>query len=207
MLNILVINHHDSFVFNLIQLLRETGRCCITVVIPEEIQDIDLSEYQGILLSPGPGLPQETPQLDEVIRRTKNTHSILGICLGFQALALHFGGKMQRLEFPRHGHATNIHIPNPNHPLLYHIPEGSIVGRYHSWIIDKDSLPPCLQPIAWGTEDRLLMAFAHRTLPIFGLQYHPESIITEHGAQYINNWLDIVAVTKACVSNRYPACP
>lgn len=189
MQHILVIDNHDSFVYNLVQLLRQNGRCRFEIISNDRIADCHPRRFDKILLSPGPGIPEEAGDMPALIDQCKHTHPILGICLGHQAIAENFGASLQQLTSPRHGHSSPLNITDPGDPLFRQIPPGTPIGRYHSWVIDPAGLPACLK-ISSLDEEGHIMSFYHASLPIHGLQFHPESIITRHGRQIIDNWLD-----------------
>ena len=177
--NILVIDNHDSFVYNLVQILRENEHCQFDIVY----------NYDKILLSPGPGIPAEAGELLTLIEHCKTTHDILGVCLGHQAIAESFGASLQQLPHPKHGHESPLTIVDPTDILYHDLTYPVQVGRYHSWIVNPHTLPPCLRISALDEEGHI-MSFYHTTLPIRGVQYHPESIITRQGRKMINNWVN-----------------
>lgn len=189
MKQILVINNYDSFVYNIMQLLRESRHCKADIVYNDAIPFGKLEQYDGILLSPGPGIPREANQLTELIRTCRNTHPLLGICLGHQAIAESFGGRLLNLPAPRHGHESRLQLTDSNDILFSGIPQPIKTGRYHSWVVDPSTLSPelCVSSI---DEEGHIMSFYHKSLPVHGVQFHPESYITSHGARMISNWLD-----------------
>lgn len=186
---ILVVDNYDSFVYNLVQLLRESGRA-FDIVRNDCIPFDRLSDYRRLLLSPGPGVPQEAGELLRLIGQCHATHSILGVCLGHQAIGEYFGAEVRQLSLPKHGHASPLRILEPDDTLYRGVEDGTIVGRYHSWVLDRDTFPSCLHPTAVD-EDGNIMSFTHRTLPVFGVQYHPESVITVQGQTIVRNWLSV----------------
>lgn len=185
---VLVIDNHDSFVYNLIQILRESEDCIFDVMTNDKIKFISLHRYNKILLSPGPGIPQEAGGMMDLIKCCWKTHSILGVCLGHQALGEYFGAKIKNMQTPYHGHKSELQITDRGDILYQNIKSPMEVGRYHSWILDKNTFPECLHITALD-EDGNIMSFRHNRLPIYGVQYHPESIITTQGRQIIDNWL------------------
>lgn len=190
MQKVLVIDNFDSFVFNLVQLLHESGICEYDVVKNNAIDMAKLSYYDAILLSPGPGVPETSNQLLEVIANTWHTHRILGICLGHQAIAHFFGIALHQLEQPKHGHQSCLRSVDPHSILLNKIAENSKIGRYHSWVVDKNSFSTQKDLIITAfDEDDNIMALEHYELPIYGVQFHPESIMSDCGKQLIENWL------------------
>ncbi len=196
MTEILVLNNRDSFVHNLMQLLRSNSSCRAELVEADLIPWHNLHKYHGILLSPGPGIPTETPGLMKLIDRCAQTHSILGVCLGHQALAEYFGAKLSVIGKPLHGHSSKLKLMEPKQQLWSGIEQDTQVGRYHSWQVDAASIPSCLSISAISREDNCIMAIRHKELDLYGLQFHPESIISQSGATYINNWLSITEQHK-----------
>lgn len=188
MKRILVIDNHDSFVYNLVQILRENENCQFDIVYNDRIDFSVLDRYDKLLLSPGPGIPREAGDLLPLIDRCKTTHSILGVCLGHQAIAECLGARLQQLDFPKHGHTSPLVITDPADILYRRITSPVQVGRYHSWIINPRTLPSSLKISALDEEGNI-MSFYHESLPLHGVQYHPESIITSHGRAIINNWI------------------
>lgn len=187
--NILVIDNHDSFVYNLIQILRENEHCKFDIVHNDEIDFSSLDRYDKLLLSPGPGIPTEAGDLLALIKHCEATHDILGVCLGHQAIAESFGASLQQLSHPKHGHESTLTIIDSTDILYHGLTNPVQVGRYHSWIVNPRTLPSCLHISALDEEGHI-MSFYHATLPIRGVQYHPESIITRQGRQMINNWIN-----------------
>ena len=188
--HLLVADSHDSFVYNLVEILRKCPNCTFDVVATEHCPTLPLENYQGILLSPGPGHPEEVKGLMPLIARTVHTHSLLGVCLGHQALALHFGGRLLQMPHPLHGHAERLTIKEiEGHTLLEQLPADSSVGRYHSWCVAEEPFPDVLEITATALSDGAIMAFRHKTLPLFGVQFHPESYLSPHGASIVQNWL------------------
>jgi hypothetical protein len=188
--HLLVADSHDSFVYNLVEILRKCPNCTFDVVATEHCPALPLENYQGILLSPGPGHPEEVKGLMPLIARTVHTHSLLGVCLGHQALALHFGGRLLQMPHPLHGHAERLTIKEiEGHTLLEQLPADSSVGRYHSWCVAEEPFPDVLEITATALSDGAIMAFRHKTLPLFGVQFHPESYLSPHGASIVQNWL------------------
>lgn len=185
----LVIDNYDSFVYNLVQILRESTSVKFDVVRNDEIPFGKLPNYDKLLLSPGPGIPKEAGRLMELIDRCYNSHSILGVCLGHQALGEYFGAKLIQVPHPWHGHKSEINIKDKEDELYKGLPTTIAVGRYHSWLLSNDKFPQCLR-ITSTDENGNIMSFSHKTLPIYGVQYHPESIITEYGREIIKNWAE-----------------
>ena len=187
--HLLVIDNRDSFVYNVVELLRSLPELTFEVIPEGELELSSLPEHDGLILSPGPGVPSEFPRMQALIRAEAGVKPILGICLGHQALAEHYGATLVQLPAPRHGHASALVVADPADHLVGAIPTGSLVGRYHSWAVDDASLPSCLVPTAYcadAGEGRVLMAMRHRTEPVWSVQFHPESMISEHGRAYLS---------------------
>ena len=186
--HLLVIDNRDSFVYNVVELLRSLPELTFEVIPEGELELSSLPEHDGLILSPGPGVPSEFPRMQALIRAEAGVKPILGICLGHQALAEHYGAKLVQLPAPRHGHASALVVIDPADSLVGAIPTGSLVGRYHSWAVDEASLPTGLVTTAYCAdtdEGRVLMAMRHRTEPVWSVQFHPESMISEHGRAYL----------------------
>ena len=187
--HLLVIDNRDSFVYNVVELLRSLPELTFEVIPEGELELSSLPEHDGLILSPGPGVPSEFPRMQALIRAEAGVKPILGICLGHQALAEHYDATLVQLPAPRHGHASALVVIDPADSLVGAIPTGSLVGRYHSWAVDEASLPSCLVPTAYcvdAGEGRVLMAMRHRTDPMWSVQFHPESMISEHGRAYLS---------------------
>ena len=187
--HLLVIDNRDSFVYNVVELLRSLPELTFEVIPEGELELSSLPEHDGLILSPGPGVPSEFPRMQALIRAEAGVKPILGICLGHQALAEHYGATLVQLPAPRHGHASTLEVIDPTDSLVGAIPTGSLVGRYQSWAVDDASLPTCLVPTAYcadAGEGRVLMAMRHRTEPVWSVQFHPESMISEHGRAYLS---------------------
>lgn len=187
--HLLVIDNRDSFVYNVVELLRSLPELTFEVIPEGELELSSLPEHDGLILSPGPGVPSEFPRMQTLIRAEAGVKPILGICLGHQALAEYYGAKLVQLPAPRHGHASALVVIDPADSLVGAIPMGSLVGRYHSWAVDDASLPTGLVPTAYCAdtdEGRVLMAMRHCTEPVWSVQFHPESMISEHGRAYLS---------------------
>lgn len=183
---ILVIDNYDSFVYNLVHYLREFG-CEVDVVRNDKVKFNEISNYDKILLSPGPGIPSEAGMLMQVIKKFAGKKSILGVCLGHQAIGEHFGGKLKNMKKVYHGVAENLIIEDESEYLFKNIPSQIKVGRYHSWIVENN-LPDCLVVTAVDEEGKI-MALKHKEYDIRGVQFHPESVLTEYGKEMIKNWI------------------
>jgi anthranilate synthase component 2 len=183
---VLVIDNYDSFTYNLVHYLEDLG-CTVVVRRNDKLSLDELSGFEQIVLSPGPGIPDEAGKLKEVIRAGAQTKRILGVCLGQQAIAEVFGGRLVNLEQVYHGVATQIKIHGDE--VLYRgLPNTLEVGRYHSWVVDPE-LPDCLEATATDPSGAV-MSLRHRDYDIRAVQYHPESVLTPQGKNIIANWLN-----------------
>lgn len=191
-MRILVIDNYDSFTYNLVHYVQEYPNCEVDVCRNDAIDFGAVGSYDGIILSPGPGLPSQSGDLLVLIEQYQQQKPILGVCLGQQAIAQAFGGELENLERVYHGEASAIDSIGNKHFLFNGVPHRFVVGRYHSWVVKKDTLPPCLQVNAIDSNG-CIMALSHRELDICGVQFHPESILTQEGKRMIFNWLDHVA--------------
>lgn len=191
MKKILVIDNYDSFVNNIMQILRQNPKeFLLEKFFNTEIPLQRLDDYSGILISPGPGIPEEAGDLMKLIELCPPQTPLLGICLGHQALALAYGGRILQLPHPLHGHCSNLRLTDTADPILGNISQHSPVGRYHSWVVDPSSLPSCLK-VSSLDEQGNIMSFYHTSRPVFGLQFHPESVLSQEGRIFIDNWLDL----------------
>lgn len=189
MKKVLVINNYDSFVFNIVQFLNDTQLCEARVVYNNRIDFGESGAYDGILLSPGPALPSVSGDLMKLINLQKYKTPMLGVCLGHQALGEAFGARLEHLEKPLHGHASVLKNIDTADILFNETTGPVIVGRYHSWILQKEDFPPPLH-ISSFDEDGNIMSFYHKQLPIHGVQFHPESYISNFGRKMIRNWVE-----------------
>ena len=183
-----LIDNYDSFTYNLVHLLKELG-AEVTVLHNDQFTLDEIEEYDKIILSPGPGLPSDAGLLLDVIRYYAGKKLILGVCLGHQAIAEVFGGQLENLSDVFHGIATEGIQLVPT-PLFTGLPDSFPVGRYHSWVVSQESFPSCLEIIV-ENRDGLIMALRHRTYNIYGIQFHPESILTPDGKKILLNWLKL----------------
>lgn len=189
-MTIAVIDCYDSFTFNLVHYLQQHCEH-IDVYRNDEVNIDSLSQYKGIVLSPGPGLPPETMNLLEIIDRYHKTIPILGICLGHQAIGQYLGAKLENLSAPLHGVNVPIDIVDHQEPIFNNIPTPIETGRYHSWAIPLSQENRDLKITA---TDNLgyAMAISHRQFPLKGLQFHPESVLTPYGFEILKNWVEYV---------------
>lgn len=186
---LLVIDNYDSFTYNLVQYLGELG-AEMHVVRNDEVTLDEVEEMQPerILISPGPGTPDSAGISLGVIERFATRLPILGVCLGHQAIGQHFGGKVVRAPEPVHG--KPVEIIHDGRTIFGDIPNNFVAGRYHSLIVERDGFPDELE-ISAESPDGLVMGLRHRELPIEGVQFHPESILTEHGKKLLQNFLEL----------------
>lgn len=186
-MKILVIDNYDSFTYNLVHLLSELGHEA-TVWRNDKFELADVEQFDKILLSPGPGIPSEAGLLLDVIKTYAPTKSIMGVCLGQQAIAEVFGGKLYNLSKPVHGTATDIEVTTDSDITFSNLPKVFKVGRYHSWAVQTEELPEGLEVTAIDKHG-VIMALRHKNFDVRGVQFHPESVLTEYGKEMINNWL------------------
>lgn len=184
---ILIIDNYDSFTYNLVHLVNEIGLQC-EVWRNDQFALEDVDAYSHIILSPGPGIPSEAGLLLDVIAKYSSTKSIFGVCLGQQAIAEVFGGTLYNLKQPMHGIATPIKVTDRQEKLFLGLPQNFNVGRYHSWVVDGKSLPEVLTVTAIDEADDSVMALRHKEYDVRGVQFHPESILTEYGKEMMKNW-------------------
>ncbi len=189
-MNILLIDNYDSFTYNLSQYLEEEGGDDVEVTVWRNDQfDIDdVERFDKIVLSPGPGVPDEAGLLKAVIRRYAPTKPILGVCLGEQAIGEVFGGKIHNLNTVFHGIQSSVRIVAPDY-IFDNLSDSIKVGRYHSWVVDKECFPAELEVTAVSEEGQV-MALKHRDYDVHGIQFHPESILTPKGRTIIRNFIN-----------------
>lgn len=187
-MKVLLIDNHDSFVYNLAQQVEETGLCSLGVISYDDVDEEKIKEYDKFIISPGPGVPDDFPKLQDFILRFYLTKDILGVCMGFEAIALAFGGEIYSSGKVFHGYSKQTKITDPGNYIFKDIPQQFEAGCYHSWILNKETFPDDLNITAIA-EDGIIMALSHRKYNLVGFQYHPESIMTKYGKQMILNWL------------------
>lgn len=187
MKKILVIDNYDSFTYNLVHYLQDLN-CEVTVYRNDEFDIDEVKKFDKILLSPGPGIPDEAGLLKEVIKTYSTSKSILGVCLGQQAIGEVFGGSLTNLDKVYHGVATNVTILVDDENLFNGLEKQIEVGRYHSWVINPQDFPESLE-ITSVDENGQIMSIRHRTLDVKGVQFHPESVLTPHGKKMLENWV------------------
>ena len=185
-MKIVIIDNYDSFTYNLSHLLKELG-AEVDVVRNDKFELKDLEQYDKIVLSPGPGIPSEAGLLLDVIRTYAGRTPILGVCLGHQAIGEVFGASLENLKEVYHGVQTEG-TQLGNDYIFEGLPERVMMGRYHSWVVAKDSVPECLEVTAMS-DDGEIMAMRHRQYDIHGIQFHPESVLTPEGKTIVGNFL------------------
>lgn len=196
---ILIVDNYDSFTYNLVQIIQEHGGCIFDVLKNDTLNIAYASKYDGFLFSPGPGIPKESPLMAELLRLYHSKKSILGICLGHQAIAETFGMKLIKLNTVRHGLKTIIKIIDSSDYIFEGLPSEFTAGLYHSWAVGADS--KLLESVSdlrvtALSNDGIIMAVAHIKYNIRGVQFHPESYLTEYGHKIIHNWIDHLSCWK-----------
>jgi para-aminobenzoate synthetase component II len=182
---ILVVDNYDSFVFNLVQYLGQLGAEC-TVLRNDELAPVDARRYDGVLLSPGPGTPEKAGVCVELVHEVAGEVPVLGVCLGHQAIAAAYGAVVERAPELLHGKTSAAHHDGAG--VLAGLPSPFTATRYHSLTVREDTLPDELE-VTGRTESGVVMAIRHRDLPLDGVQFHPESVLTEGGHQLLATWL------------------
>ena len=186
MKKILVIDNYDSFTYNLVHYLEDLN-CEVTVYRNDEFEIDEIAHFDKILLSPGPGIPDEAGLLKAVIAKYAPTKSILGVCLGQQAIGEVFGGTLSNLDKVYHGVATMVKTSVNDETLFEGLGNEFEVGRYHSWVVNAD-LPDVLEATSFD-ENGQVMSLRHKTFDVRGVQFHPESVLTPNGKKILENWL------------------
>jgi anthranilate synthase component 2 len=188
-MKLLILDNYDSFTYNLVHLVEKLSDHSFDVFKNDRIKLEDVAAYDKILLSPGPGIPSEAGIMPDLLKRYHKTKSIFGVCLGMQAIGETFQGKLKNLDHVFHGLATTIHVLEKD-KIFENCPQEFKSGRYHSWVIDEAH--PGNDIITTAVDDTgLIMAIRHKTLDIRGVQFHPESILSEYGETIIKNWLSL----------------
>ena len=183
----LVLDNYDSFTYNLVQIIEKILGEKVDVYRNDEISLEEIEKYDKIILSPGPGIPDEAGILKQVIKQYAPGKSIFGVCLGEQAIGEVFGAKLENMKEVYHGVATKMKVKKED-PLFDHIPRVFEAGRYHSWIVSKDDLPDDLEVTCEDDSGRI-MAIRHKKYDVTGVQFHPESVLTPEGYKIIENFL------------------
>lgn len=187
-MKLLIVDNHDSFTYNLVQIIKQAVRCSFEVIKNDKIDLSSVKHFDKILFTPGPGLPLEKPAMFEIVNIYSKSKSILGICLGHQAIAEAFGGMLFNMQNVYHGIAKKIRIIEKEDYLFKNIPEFFTGGLYHSWAVSSENFPESLNITAVAS-DETIMALSHKTYDVRGVQFHPESIMTACGKKIMENWL------------------
>ncbi|MBN2520253.1 MAG: aminodeoxychorismate/anthranilate synthase component II [Bacteroidales bacterium] len=188
MKKILVIDNYDSFTYNLVHYVEQLTNDPVDVFRNDQISLKEIDKYDKIILSPGPGIPDEAGISKELIKTYAPTKSILGVCLGHQAIAEVFGGKIYNLNRVYHGVATTVILTNKTDYIFKDIPKVFNAGRYHSWMVSRENLPKDLI-VTSIDENGEIMSISHKNYDVKGVQFHPESVLTEYGLKIVENWL------------------
>lgn len=186
-MNLLILDNYDSFTYNIVHVLRSLG-LEPTICRNDRITLDEIEEFDKIIISPGPGIPSEAGILPSLLDRYATSKSILGVCLGHQAIGERFGAHLRNLPEVYHGIKSEITVTVPDDYIFRGLPVNIEVGRYHSWVVDKEQFPECLEITAISPDDEI-MAIRHRTLDVRGVQFHPESILTPQGITILSNWV------------------
>lgn len=187
MKKVLVIDNYDSFTYNLVHYLEDLN-CDVTVLRNDKLALEDIETFDKILLSPGPGIPDEAGLLKQIIEKYAPTKSILGVCLGQQAIGEVFGGSLINLDDVYHGVSTNVTICVDDESLFKGLEKNIEVGRYHSWVVNPN-LPESLEATSFD-ENGQVMSVRHKIYDVKGVQYHPESVLTPNGKKILENWVN-----------------
>ncbi|MEN8226554.1 MAG: aminodeoxychorismate/anthranilate synthase component II [Bacteroidota bacterium] len=188
-MQILVLDNYDSFTYNLVQYIERVLKAPVDVKRNDQISLEEIASYDKILISPGPGIPKEAGIALDLIREYGATKSILGVCLGHQAIAEAYGGSIVNLDTVYHGVVGQMKQVVTGDYLLDGIPVDFDAGRYHSWIVEHETLPDEME-ITVENDEGYIMAIRHRRYDVRGVQFHPESVLTEYGGRIILNWLN-----------------
>ncbi|OFX27799.1 MAG: aminodeoxychorismate/anthranilate synthase component II [Bacteroidetes bacterium GWA2_31_9] len=188
-MKILILDNYDSFTYNLVHTIEKISHEKVDVFRNNEIALEEIAKYDKIVLSPGPGIPNEAGILKQVIKEYSASKSIFGVCLGMQAIAEVFGGKLINLENVYHGVATPMKVIKNDERIFAGITKNFEAGRYHSWVVSKDNFPDCLTVTCEDLNGQI-MALSHNSLDVKGVQFHPESVMTPLGEKIIYNWLN-----------------
>jgi len=198
---ILIVDNYDSFTFNLVQIIREYDRCEVDIEMNDRISIAGAGGYDGFIFSPGPGIPAEAPVMEELLRNYGDSKSFLGVCLGHQVIAETFGLKLEKLGTVRHGVSTRVRAVEPFDYIFNGMPAEFGAGLYHSWGVYHDSntrYSDLSLRVTALSNDGIIMALAHTGYNIRGVQFHPESFMSEQGALIVQNWIDSLTADSGC---------
>ncbi len=187
-MKVLLIDNHDSFVYNLAQLVEETGLCQLEVVSYDLVDDAMIRHFDKFIISPGPGIPSDFPKLEHFVRKFHRDKDILGVCLGHESIVLAFGGEIHHSGRIFHGYSKRTFILEPDNYIFEGVTDGFEAGLYHSWVLKESTFPEALVKTA-RADDGVIMALAHWEYNVVGFQFHPESIMTPQGHILVTNWL------------------
>jgi anthranilate synthase component 2 len=188
MIKIFLLDNHDSFTYNLAAMFSKNKDVKLTISYPENTNISKISNFDKIIFSPGPGLPNESPIMNEIIDKYKTSKQFLGVCLGHQAIGTYFGAKLKNYDLVNHGMIKKLNIISENSKLFSNIPNETNIGVYHSWYVGSENLPQELK-ITGVNEDGIIMGLEHKIYNMQSVQFHPESFITQYGETIIKNWL------------------
>ncbi len=188
-MKILLLDNYDSFTYNLLHVVKELGATDVEVHRNDRIALEDVERFDKIILSPGPGIPEEAGLLLPIIRRYAPTKCMLGVCLGHQAIGEAFGATLENLTEVYHGVQTPIDLTGDD-SLFDGMPRELAVGRYHSWVVSREDFPDCLDITAMSREGQI-MALRHKQYDVHGIQFHPESVLTPQGKEIVRNFLNL----------------
>ncbi len=188
-MKILVLDNYDSFTYNLVQYVQEILGYKVSVKRNDAIDLEAVAEYDIVILSPGPGVPKDAGIMPELIQKYAGQKPILGVCLGHQAIGEAFGGKLENLEKVYHGVETMVKVTATDDVLFQNLPQEIQVGRYHSWAVKNDNLPDCFE-VTSRDEEGAIMSMRHKEHEIYGIQFHPESVMTPEGKAMLANFLN-----------------
>jgi anthranilate synthase component 2 len=188
-MKILIIDNYDSFTYNLFHYIQNLTDGVVEVIRNDKIELDEVDQYNKIVLSPGPGIPDEAGISKSLIKKYAPTKSILGVCLGHQAIAEVFGGSIYNMNKVYHGVASKVRVTKKDEPIFKDVPAEFMGGRYHSWLVTKKDLPDDFI-ITAVNEAEEIMAISHKKYDVKGVQFHPESVLTEHGEKIVENWLN-----------------
>jgi anthranilate synthase component 2 len=188
-MKILMIDNYDSFTYNLVHMLETFDGVSVVVKRNDQLALREVEAFDKIVLSPGPGIPSEAGIMPEIVRTFAETKSIFGVCLGHQCIGEIFGGSLLNISEPIHGKATPIEIIDPAEPLFKGLPKRISVGRYHSWVVSTEGFPSDELAITAVDDAGQIMALTHKRLDVRGVQFHPESILTDDGRTMLENFI------------------
>jgi len=187
-MKLLIIDNYDSFTFNLVELIRKIGFNNFEIIKSDEVKISTIEDFDKILFTPGPGLPKDFPVMFETLKKYESSKSILGVCLGHQAIAEHYGATLINANNVTHGISKLVNIIDDKEIMFDSVPSQIKGGLYHSWFVSSENVPSELKVTAIS-DDQIIMAISHVKYDVKGVQFHPESIMTSYGKKIIENWL------------------